>query len=276
MSYFNIYVGRLFDLLMKPFQSLDPLWSLSLFSLVTGIIMLLIFRYTSDQKGIKEAKDLIKAYLLEIRLFKDDLRIQLSAQKEILRHNFTYMKHALKPMLFMIIPVVIILIQLDGWFGYRPLKLGESAIVSVQLADSTSMDTLPSISVESADRGFLVETPPLRIPAEGEVSWRIRANEPGEHNLTFNVSGSTFQKGLTISDGQLDRVSRVVASGFWDNFLNPGEQPLAKNSLMKKIEINYPSRSIEIFGWDIHWLVAFFILSIVFGFAFKGLFKVEI
>jgi uncharacterized membrane protein (DUF106 family) len=236
--------------------------------------MLIIFRYTSNQKAIKEAKDKIRAYLYEIRLFKDDLGIQLSAQKKILIHNLRYMKHALKPMLFMIIPVVLILIQLEGVFGYRPLKVGESAVVSVNLSDSQA-NSLPEVSIQT-DKGIIVETPPLRMPMEKEVSWRVRANEIGEHQLRFNVSGRTFDKRVTVSDGQLTRASRIVASGFWDNFLNPGERPLAKNSPMKKIEVNYPSRTIEIFGWGIHWLVAFFILSIVFGFAFKGLLKVEI
>ena len=259
---------------MWPFQSLDPLWSLALFSLVTGIIMLLIFRYTSDQKGIKETKDLIKAYLLEIRLFKDDLRIQLSAQKNILRHNLTYMKHALKPMLFMIIPVVIILIQLDGWFGYRPLKPGESAIVSVKLSGNDRR-ALSGVTVD-ADNGLTVETPPLRIPMEKEVNWRIRANEPGDHKLSFTVDGSTLEKRITVTEGQMDRVNRVVASGFWDSLLYPANESIGKNPVMEKIEVNYPSRSIEIFGWPVHWLVVFFVLSIVFGYAFKGFFKVEI
>lgn len=275
MWYFNLYLSRFFDLLFIPFQSLNPIWSLSFFSLLTGIVMLFIFRYTSDQKGIRETKDRIKAHLLEVRLFKDDLRIQLSAQKEILLHNLTYMKLALKPMLFMVIPVVIILIQLDGWFGYRPLKPGESAIVSVRLSEN-SMDALSKVSVESSDGGVLVETPPLRIPEEREVSWRVRAEEPGEHSLTFNVSGSAFQKKVVVSNGRLDRVSRVVGSGLWDTFLNPGEELIGKNPLMKRIEVDYPSRSIEVFGWRVHWLILFFVLSIVFGFAFKGFFKVEI
>lgn len=274
MGYFNLYLSRVFDLLLSPFGSLNPVWPLIVFSLITGIVMLIIFRYTSDQKGIKAAKDKIRAYLYEIRLFKDDLRIQLSAQKNILIHNFRYMKHALKPMLFMIIPVVIILVQLEGWFGYRPLKLGESAIVSVNFSAGET-NALPEVSIQ-ADKGIIVETPPLRIPTEKEVSWRVRANEIGEHDLRFNVSGNTFDKRIIVSDGQLTRVSRVVASGFWDTFLNPGEEPIAKNSFMNKIEVDYPSRSIGVFGWQVHWLVVFFILSIVFGFVFKGLLKVEI
>ncbi len=275
MGYFNLYLSHFFDLLLNPFQSSNPVWPLLFFSLITGILMLLVFRYTSNQKGIKQTKDKIKAHLLEVRLFKDDLRIQLSAQKSILLYNLRYMKHALKPMLFMIIPVAIILIQLDGWFGYRPLKPGESTIVSVKLSD-ISQDALSNISIESG-KGFLVETPPLRIPEEREVDWRVRAEEPGDHNLVFNVLGHPFQKRVVVSDGHLTRVSSsAVSTGLWDAFLNPGEEPIAKNSLVKRIDVIYSSRSIEILGWQIHWLVAFFILSIVFGFAFKGLFSVEI
>jgi len=274
MGYFNFYLSHLFDLLLSPFKTVAPLWPLLIFSLVTGIIMLIIFRYTSNQKGIKEAKDKIRAYLYEIRLFKDDLGIQLSAQKNILIHNFRYMRHALKPMLFMIVPVVLILVQLEGWFGNRPLKLGESTIVSVNFSEDYNND-LSGVTLQT-DEGILVETPPLRIPTEREINWRVRANHIGEHVIRFNVSGTTFKKSLIVSDGQLTRVSRMIASGFWDNLLYPGEQPLAKNSPMNKIEVDYPSRSIEILGWHIHWLVAFLILSIAFGFAFKGLLKVEI
>jgi uncharacterized membrane protein (DUF106 family) len=275
MWYFNLYLSRFFELLLSPFQLLNPFWSLFVFSLITGILMLVIFRYTSNQKEIREAKEQIKAHLLEIRLFKDDLRILFSAQKSILLYNLKYMKHALRPMFFMIVPVAIILIQLDGWFGYRPLKQGESAIISVKLSDN-SMDALSNISIESS-KGLIVETPPLRIHSENEVDWRILVNELGEHKLIFNVLGHTFQKGVIVSNGRLVRVSpRVVASNLWDTLLNPGEESIVKNSLVKQIEIDYPSRSIGIFGWKIHWLVVFFVLSIVFGFAFKGLLGVEI
>ncbi|SRR5579884_435673 len=275
MWYFNLYLSRFFELLLSPFQLLNPFWSLFVFSLITGILMLVIFRYTSNQKEIREAKEQIKAHLLEIRLFKDDLRILFSAQKSILLYNLKYMKHALRPMLFMIVPVAIILIQLDGWFGYRPLKQGESAIISVKLSDN-SMGALSNISIESS-KGLIVETPPLRIHSENEVDWRILVNELGEHKLIFNVLGHTFQKGVIVSNGRLVRVSpRVVASNLWDTLLNPGEESIVKNSLVKRIEIDYPSRSIGIFGWKIHWLVVFFVLSIVFGFAFKGLLGVEI
>jgi len=33
---------------------------------------------------------------------------------------------------------------------------------------------------------------------------------------------------------------------------------------------------MRIFGWHIHWLIVYFALYIILGFAFMGIFKVEI
>ena len=275
MWYFNLTFNSFFDLLLIPFRSLHPLWSLSILSLLMGILMLMIYRYTSNQKEIKETKNRIKAHLLEIRLFKDDFGILLSAQKNILLYNTKYMMHALKPMLFMIVPVAIILIHLDGWFGYRPLTIGESTAVSVKVSGQ-EVGIFSDIVLE-VDRGLVIETPALRIPELSEITWRVRAKELGQYNVIIKVSGHPFTKRVVVSDRGLTRVSpRVVASSLWEMFLNPGEKPLPENSFVKQIEVYYPDRLIGIFGWEIHWIVIFFVLSILGGFTFKGFFRVEI
>jgi len=169
--------------------------------------------------------------------------------------------------------VAIIIIQLDGWFGNRPLKTGESTIISLKLSDDNA-DFLKDINIE-ADKGLVVETPPLKLPNEKEINWRIRAYESGEHNLIFDISGDKFRKSVIVSNGELRRVSPIVASSLWDTFLNPGEEPIAENFLVKRIEVDYPPRSIEIFGWEFHWLLVFFVLTMIFGFALKGLFRVD-
>jgi len=58
--------------------------------------------------------------------------------------------------------------------------------------------------------------------------------------------------------------------------MHPGEKPLPAAGAVRSIAVAYKSASLPLFGWDVHWLVAFFILSIGFGFAFKGLFHVEV
>lgn len=274
MWQFNSAMSGFFNILITPFKNIDPLWSLALFSLIIGIIMLIIFRYTSDQQKIRETKNKIRAYIFELSLFKDEIGIVLSSQKNILIYNLRYIKYAVKPMLFMMIPLAVILIQMDSWYGYRPLRPDESAIVSLKLHGGS--EELPDVRLTS-DKGITIETPPLRIPDQNEVDWRIRAKETGEHDLTFNVSGEEIRQKVLVSEKGLVQISpEASASSLWDKLLNPAQKPLPENSLAEQIRIDYPAGSVGILKWHVHWLVVVFVLSIVFGFALKGLFRVEI
>ena len=85
MDTFNCIITNLFELLCSPFAELDPWWGLSALSVLTGVVMLVIFRFTSNQGGIRSAKNRIKAFFLEVRLYNDDLGLIFSAQKNILR-----------------------------------------------------------------------------------------------------------------------------------------------------------------------------------------------
>lgn len=276
MQDFNRAISGFFNLVITPFKAMDPIWSLALFSLLIGIIMLIIFRYTSDQQKIRETKSKIRAYIFELSLFKDEIGIVLSAQKNIFIYNLKYIKYALKPMLFMMIPLVLILIQLESWYGHRPLKPDESAIVSVKLHEGGH--SLSDIKLTAGD-GIMVETPPLRIPDQNEIDWRIRARETGDQYLTFNVPGEEIRQKVIVSEKGLVQVSPLAsasASGFTDALLNPALRSLPGDSPVEQIRIDYPAMSIEIYKWHVHWLVIVFVLSIVFGFALKGLFRVEI
>lgn len=275
MRYFNSVLSALIDSLLTPLSVLGPLWALFIISMLAGILMLLIFRLTSNQVKIKEVKDKMQAHLLEILLFKDSPRIILSALKNLLRYNARYMTYAVTPMLYMILPVSLLLVHLDGWFGYRPLKIGESAIMSVKLSEEGPR-SLSQISLES-ERGILVETPPLRITETGEVNWRIRAGAPGDYQVTVRTGSHTIRKKITVSQTGLTRLApSMVGSSFQDIVLNPGENPIEPDAFINKIEVGYPSREIEIFGWRCHWLLLFFVLSIAGGFLFRRFLRTEI
>ena len=160
---FNSIVAKIFEVLFLPFRSLSPWWGMLVVSLLTGLGMLLIFKYTSNQAGIRRTKDRIKAHLLEMRLYQDSLRNSFKAQGGILKANLKYMSHSLKPLLVMFVPVILILIQLNFWFAYRPLKPGEPVLLKLKLKESFSpMETeielqpaLTDIKVPLANGGTL-------------------------------------------------------------------------------------------------------------------------
>jgi uncharacterized membrane protein (DUF106 family) len=275
MWVFNSIFGKIFEIIFFPFRKMNPWIGMILISFLTALLMLCVFRFTSNQQGIKNVKNKIKAHLLEFRLFKDSLNISLKAQGKILRYNLKYIGYSAKPLLVMIIPLILILIQLNLWFGYHSLAPGQKAILKAELEMNQSLlDTEFKIETSS---GLVVETLPLRIEDKGEVNWGFQTKEAGIHELALTVNGQRIVKKVAVAQNLLSKISPVkIRRNFIDEVFNPGEAPLPGNIPVKSIEINYPSRPMNLFGWRIHWIIVYFALSIIFGFAFKGIFRVEI
>jgi len=275
MWIFNSLFGKIFEIIFLPFRSLSPWIGMILISFLTGLLMLFIFRFTSNQEGIRKVKNKIKAHLLELRLFKDSLALSLKAQGNILLSNLRYIGYSGKPLLVMIIPLVLILIQLNLWFGYHSLKPGEETILKVRLKEGQNLLDV-NFSVQPSQSLF-IETAPLRIEEENEINWRLKAKEKGIHILTFQVNGQSFTKKVAVAQKPLTKISPIkMRRNFIDELFNPGEQPLPSEQPVKNIEIKYSSKHMNLFGWHIHWIIAYFALSIIVGFALKGIFKVEI
>lgn len=270
MAPLSFLIDRFLD--RVPFPS--PLWALAPFAVATGLVMLVVFRFTSDQEAIRRTKNLIKAHFLELWLFRDDLRTIVSAQWQILRLNGRYLGLTVKPTLVLIIPVALILISLDGWFGSRPLRPGEAAIVTAQTANG-SLALLEVASLES-NGALTVETPPLRILQEKEVSWRIRAGTPGIHTVSLIASDRRFDKQVVVSDGQARITPSRLSSAFWQALLHPGEPSIPGQAGVQRIDVQYPPSFVRVFGWDVHWMVVFFALSIVTALAFKRILGVQL
>ena len=136
MHIVNLVVGRAVDLVLWPFRGLSPWFGLVVVSLLTALLMLEVYKLTSNQAAIRRAKDRIKAHLLEMRLYKDNMRVTLGAQAGILKSNLAYMAANLKPLAVMIVPLVLILARLSLWFDRAPLRPGEETLVKVELAAS--------------------------------------------------------------------------------------------------------------------------------------------
>ncbi len=275
MWVFNSIFGKIFEIVFFPFKSMTPWIGMIFISFLTALLMLCVFRFTSHQQGIKQVKNKIKAHLLEIRLFKDSLNVSLRAQGNILRYNLKYIGYSIKPLMVMIIPLILILIQLNLWFGHQSLTPGQEVILKVEVDEDLSLlDT--EFLIESSS-GLVIETPPLRIEETREVNWKLFAKETGIHELSMTVNGHRIVKKVAVAQKSLNKISPVkVRRNFIDELFHPGEAPLPANHPIKSLEIKYPSNYMSLFGWRIHWLIVYFALSIIFGFALKGVFKVEI
>ncbi|MCD6302289.1 MAG: hypothetical protein J7M15_02050 [Anaerolineae bacterium] len=244
---------------------------LILTSIAAGVALLWVFSKTSNQPAIRATKKRLQARLLELRLYADDPRVVFQAQKYLLLENLRYFLLMLRPALFATLPMVLLLVVLEGFYGHRALMPGEAAIVTVQMR--TPLPDGPAPRLLAPD-GVKVETPAVRDLDERQVSWRIRAEQSVNGQLRLLVAGREFRKRVAAGGGfrYLAR-RRVRLSPEWLLYL--GEAPLDGDAV-EWIEIGYPPGEVSIFGLRMHWLIWFLVISMAAALLLKGKFRVTV
>lgn len=267
MTYLNSALRGVFDLLLAPFAFMPPWVGLLLVSLVTAIFMLIVFKHTSNQERLEEVKRKIHAGIFEIRLFNDDMRAILRAQTEILRHNLSYLRLSIVPMVWILPPLVLLIAQLQFHYGYEGLEPGQAALLEVEMAEE--VEDAPGIELR-APEGVEVETPGLWSRSRHEVSWRLRPEQKGDYQLELALpDGGTLTKSLTVSDVPERRSPERVAPGFWRQLIYPAEDPVPTETGIREIRIGYDDTEVSFLGISLHWMIWFFALSIIFAFALR-------
>ena len=269
----NRVVTTLFDLVCLPFQTTSPIWAITVISLISGVVMVWIFGKVSNQTTIKQLREKIRGNLIGVRLFQSDIGVVLKLQKNIFGDTARYMKCALIPMLVLIIPVLLIMAQLNLRFALAPVEPGKTALIKVVLKNNELLRQ--NVSLQTSD-DILVETSGMRIPSKREITWRVRPLSSGQHQMTVRVNEEILVASF-IAGGQWGKTpQRLTGKSAIDLLLYPGTNPIPSQNPIESVEITYPLLDLRAFGWNVHWLVAFFVLSMVFGFTFKEVLGVEI
>ncbi|MBI3413711.1 MAG: hypothetical protein HY043_00090 [Verrucomicrobia bacterium] len=274
-STLNTLFNFLFGLAYGALKWFGPFWSLAGIACLAGILMVWIFGKVSNQAAIERTRNRLSAELIGLRLFKDDLRVFFGIQFQVLAWTLKYLRYSIVPMLILMAPTVIILIQLNLHYGFRPLRVGETALVKVKLRDASAVAAGTSLTLR-APESLRVETPGVRVPDLKEICWRVRGVQDGRFDLIVSDGKDSMTKQFAVG-GRLEGVSPIRTGEDWLScLLNPGEAPIPVQSAIESIEIRYPALDILILGKRTNWLILFLILSLVLGFAFKGVLGVKI
>ena len=265
----NNLLTPIFDLICWPFRALPPIWAMTMISLLSGVVMVWVFGKVSNQTVIKNRREQIRGNLIGVRLFQNDIGVVMRLQRRIFGDTLQYMKHALVPMVVLLVPVLLVMTQLNLRFAVRPLEPGEPTVVKAFVRDPTILNR--AVALDTGD-GVTVETAAVRIPSTREMAWRVRADTSGEHELTVRVGEEALTTRLIAGDRWGTVPQRRTGRGALETLLYPGEAPIPAAHLLESVEIVYPALELRVLGWTVHWLVAFFVLSIVFGFALQGCF----
>ena len=263
----------------------SPLAIVVAVSLVVGLLMVVLFGYTSDQKAIGRAKDQLKAHLLAVRLYRDQIPVVMGSYGKILRGTGLYLKLAFKPLLYVIIPITLLMVQIDRYLGQTPLAVNAPFLLTVHLGEqssnakaadpSTGIDAMNNVTLELPPE-ITMTAPPVHINADNEVVWRLAGTKDGKYELKIVAAGQSATKAVCVGS-DLPRISTIRLRGrFWERVFSSAEAALPANSPIESISINYPDRNIDVAGYGMNWIWLFFILSMVAGFVFKELLGIQI
>ncbi len=277
MATVNLALGAVVDTVQRLLAWAPPLVGVALWSLLVAVAMLLVYKRTSNQARLEEVKRQIHACLFELRLFSDDLSAVLRAQAEILRHNLVYLRLSLVPIAWLMVPLVLLVAQLQFRYGYTGLAPGQSTVVAATLAKDRvpAGGVRPDVRLE-APEGVRIESPAVWAPALGEVSWRVTGERPGRYRLRLRLGGDTVTKSLVVADGPVRRSPRRPSSRLLDELLWPAEAPLPAAAPFTAVRLVYPEAGFGPFGWRLHWLVWFVALSMLFALVLRRPFGVVI
>lgn len=249
-----------------------PLTWVAGLSLAAGVLMPLAFRYASDQRGIHVAKDKIKAHLLAVRLYPEQLSVVLHSYARIVLGTLRYLRLAMKPVLYIAAPAALLVAQADLFLGVRAFVPGEDFLFTVHTATAEQANRVtlmmpPEVSATA---------PAVHITADREVVWRLIAKQEGRYSLTVQLDGQRFEKSLVVSTA-VRRLSTVRRRGQpWLRMIVSGERALPGDAEIVAMELSYPERNIA-FAWQQwNWIWLFAVLSLVVGLIAKTVMGIEI
>jgi hypothetical protein len=255
------------------FSWAPPLVGLTVISCLSGAAMLWVFGKTSDQARMKQVKRRVQAGLLELRVFVDEPAISLRAQRTLLAANLNYLFLALRPTLWMIVPVGLLLIHLESFYARAPLPVSAGALVTMGMTAGWDPGAPPPVL--TAPSAIRVLDPPVRVAEAREVTWRIVPSSPiTAGNLVFRFNGREVSKRIEAGSPQRYVPGKNVRPG-WSMILSPGDGPIQAD-FAEWVEIRYPDASLRIFGFGVNWLLWFFVVSMAAALLLKKRFGVVI
>jgi len=269
---FNRISSAIFDVVLAPFGHAPAAFDLVLWPSLMGVLAILVYKAVSNQKALARVKSQISMRLLEIRLFSHDIGQVLKSTGVILAKNFVYLGNHMLPMVVMLGPFVIILAQLVANYAYDPSPKGSVELLHVKLDPAAGVS--PKDVSLALPEGIALDAPPVET-ADHQVFWRLRADEPGDHVLAVKVGDEVFEKGWAVGGGPrkvpLKRLRGLEA------ILYPAETALPGDGPMVSMELDVHPRSFgPLPAGELGVVLVALVLSLVAGFAVKGLFGVTI
>jgi len=252
MGWFS-FLDPAIDTVMGPLLGLDPLYAVGTIAFIMTLILTLAYKFLTNQDLMKQLKAEIKALQAEMKELKEHPEKMMKVQKKAMETNMKYMMESFKPTLITFIPIILILGWMQGALAFEPIMPGEEFTLEATFTEGelAILKVLPT-------QGIKITTRVEQQIVENKARWGIRA-EKGNYQLTVIQKDSKQSHEVTIDE----QLYKDPLSTFSDNSITKLE-----TSQKKLIVLN-------LFGWELGWLGAYIIVSIICSIVLRKVLKVH-
>ncbi|MGV8162933.1 MAG: EMC3/TMCO1 family protein [Candidatus Nanoarchaeia archaeon] len=246
----------------QAFMNLPYFWIIFIISLLATLLTTVIYKYTTDQKQLKQIKKDLKDLKEKMKKNKNDQKKMMSIQKDMLDKNMIMMKQSFKSMLYTFIPLILIFAWMASTIAYEPITPESNITVTATISNSYIGD-LNSIKVSSVPETQITRNTGYAPASEKvrEIQWIMQVEEEGTYNVI--VESDTFKQ------------SKELLVTTERKYVNPVST--YKESQLKQIKIGAQKVKpmmgvplLESFGW----LGTYILLSILMSIGLRKLMNV--
>ncbi len=243
------FIDPFFDTVFGFMLNWPPLLAILVLSFIISLIIVLVYKWMTDQNEMKRLKDELSAHQKKMKELKSDPEKMMKAQKEAMSVNMQYMSKSMKPTLITFLPIILIFGWMNAHFAYAPLMPNEEFTLAA--------------SFEKEISGNATITVPEGLEIIGDATKEIE-----EHSATFKLKGLEGEYYATLaSNGQeVDKKIIITTEPKYAQVLET-----YKSDVFKTAQLG--NQTLKVF-WKINWFWAYIIFAIVFSMVLRKAMKI--
>ncbi|MBI2550716.1 DUF106 domain-containing protein [Candidatus Woesearchaeota archaeon] len=229
--------------------NLPPAISILIVSVFVSLVTTLVYKYTTNQKVMKEIKDDVKRMQAEVRSTKEPGRAA-QLQKEMMGRSMQQMNSSWKSMLITMVPLFLIFGWMNSNMAYEPIMPGEEFTTTANFAEGTE----GFASLEAAD-GLQLLTNSTQAISNSKAIWRLKPEGEGAYLLSYSFGDEVYAKKVLVTTQQKYEKPVLDKS-------NGIKKDSRIKSILTGLKPVRPFGSLSLFGWMPGWLATYLIYSI--------------
>lgn len=256
----------LIDGVLRLFDPLPALLSLTIVAVMTAWVMVLVIARVSPQRQLGRSRDQMAAAIYEMRLFLDAPLRVLAAQARLIGWMVAYIACMLPAALVLALPLGLVFLQLEIRHGQAPIAAPATIVARIELAPGVAGR---EVTVGSDDNEVEATAPLVFAEDEPAVYARLLVKKAGTHRLVAQVGDDKIDKLIVASPGA--RVAPERASGIAMLWALGHEPPIDSSAFVAVSIPHPPSSSLHVgvgrlgvsMPWWVYWLGLSMILAFI-------------